>query len=53
VKLGEVQTISYSDSTPPIAIPLARAAALDSSSVPISAGSMQISTTVTIVYGLK
>ncbi len=53
VKLGEVQTISYSDSTPPIAIPLARAAALDSASVPISAGSMQISTTVTIVYGLK
>jgi hypothetical protein len=53
VKLGEVQTISYSDSTPPSAIPLARAAALDSASVPISAGSMQISTTVTIVYALK
>ena len=54
VSLGDVQTISYSDSTPPVAVPMARAAALDAvSNVPVQAGSMQISTTVTIVYGLK
>ncbi len=53
VKLGEVQTISYSDSTPPIVVPMARAADLGTgSNVPISSGSMQISTTVTIVYTL-
>ena len=54
VKLGDVQTISYSDSTPPIEVPLARAADLAAGqSVPIQSGSMQISTTVTIVYALK
>ncbi len=53
VKLGDVQSISYSDSTPPVPVPLARNEALGAASVPISAGSMQISTTVTIVYALK
>jgi uncharacterized protein len=53
VDLGDVQTISYYDSTPPIAMPLAELAAQRDSSVPISAGSMQVSTTVTIVYLLK
>jgi uncharacterized protein len=54
VSLGEVQTISYYDSTPPVAMQYAKAVTLDAaSSVPVSAGSMQISTTVTIVYGLK
>jgi uncharacterized protein YggE len=54
VSLGDVQTISYSDSTPPIAVPMARADTLSgAASVPVSAGSMQISTTVTIVYALK
>ncbi len=53
VQLGEVQTISYSDSTPPVPVPFARADSLAASSVPISAGSLQISTTVSIVYGIK
>jgi uncharacterized protein YggE len=49
VTLGDVQTISYYDSTPsPISY---RGAVADmASSVPIEAGSMQITTTVTIVY---
>ena len=49
VTLGAVQTISYYDSTPPVAIQYARDVA-PAASVPIQAGSMQISTTVTIVY---
>jgi len=54
VSLGDVQTISYYDSTAPINVQYAKAATLNEApSVPISAGSMQISTTVTIVYGLK
>jgi uncharacterized protein YggE len=54
VSLGEVQTISYYDSTAPITVQYAKADMVNAaSSVPISAGSMQISTTVTIVYGLK
>ena len=54
VSLGEVQTISYSDSTPPITLQAPRAADFAAgSSVPIQAGSMQIMTTVTIVYALK
>jgi uncharacterized protein len=54
VKLGDVQTISYSDSTPPIVMPLARVADMATANgTPISAGSMQIETTVTIVYLLK
>jgi uncharacterized protein YggE len=54
VALGQVETISYFDSTPPITVQYAKAdAMLAAPSVPIQAGSMQISTTVTIVYGLK
>jgi uncharacterized protein YggE len=54
VALGEVQTISYYDSTPPVALQYARAAdAVSASSVPVQSGSMQISTTVTIVYLIK
>jgi uncharacterized protein YggE len=54
VSLGDVQTISYYDSTAPINVQYTKAdMAVPASSVPVSAGSMQISTTVTIVYGLK
>ncbi len=53
VQLGDVQTISYSDSTPPVPMAFASANNLAASSVPVSAGSMQISTTVTIVYAIK
>ena len=53
VTLGEVQTISYNDYNPPVAIQYARADSMSASSVPVQAGSMQISTTVTIVYLLK
>jgi uncharacterized protein YggE len=53
VTLGTVQTISYYDSTPPVAVPMARLASADSVSVPVQAGSMQISTTVTIIYEIK
>ncbi len=55
VKLGDVQTISYVDSTPPVVVPLAPRAAdmAAGANVPIQSGSMQISTTVTIVYGFK
>jgi len=53
VKLGAVQTISYSDSTPPMPIQYTRAEAAAANSVPIQSGSMQISTTVTIVYALQ
>ena len=53
VSLGTVQTISYYDSTPPISVPMARADLASPSSVPIQAGSMQITTTVTIVYEIK
>jgi uncharacterized protein YggE len=54
VSLGVVQTISYYDSTVPVAIQMSRAA-MDSSasSVPVQSGSMQITTTVTIVYEIK
>jgi uncharacterized protein len=55
VSVGDVQTISYYDSTPPVTMQYAKTA--DSfnaaASVPVQAGSMQISTTVTIVYGIK
>ena len=51
VTLGAVQTISYYDITPPVTIQYARAASADSaSSVPVQSGSMEITTTVTIVY---
>jgi uncharacterized protein YggE len=53
VRLGEVLTISYEDSTPPVALPVARAAFAADNSVPISSGSMQITTTVTIVYQIQ
>jgi uncharacterized protein len=54
VGLGEVQTISYYDSTAPITVQYAKAdMAAPAASVPVQAGSMEISTTVTIVYGLK
>jgi hypothetical protein len=55
VALGQVETISYYDSTAPITVQYAKADALaaPAASVPVQAGSMQISTTVTIVYGLK
>lgn len=53
VKLGDVLTISYEDSTPPVAIPYARAALSADNSVPVSAGSMQITTTVTLVYAIQ
>jgi uncharacterized protein YggE len=50
VELGDVQTISYYDYTPsPIAYDT-RAMSANAASVPIQAGSMQITTTVTIVY---
>ena len=52
VSLGDVQTISYYDNTAPITVQYSRAD-LAAASVPIQSGSMQISTTVTIVYGLK
>jgi uncharacterized protein YggE len=55
VGLGAVQSISYNDTTAPITIQYAKAAvaAAPAPSVPVQAGSMEISTTVTIVYGLK
>jgi uncharacterized protein len=54
VAVGEVQSIAYYDSTAPITVQYAKADAMGTgSSVPVQAGSMQISTTVTIVYGLK
>jgi uncharacterized protein len=54
VVLSQVQTISYYDSTAPITVQYAKSDALAApASVPVQAGSMQISTTVTIVYELK
>jgi uncharacterized protein len=55
VGLGAVQSISYNDTTAPITIQYAKAevAAPAPASVPVQAGSMEISTTVTIVYELK
>ena len=54
VALGQVQTISYYDSTAPITVQYAKAEMVaPAASVPVQAGSMQISTTVTIVYALK
>ena len=50
-----VQSISYYDTTAPVTVQYARAdvAAPMAASVSVQAGSMQIYTTVTIVYGLK
>jgi uncharacterized protein YggE len=53
VSLGDVQTISYYDSTAPVSISFTRAALATADSAPIQSGSMQISTTVTIVYEIK
>jgi uncharacterized protein YggE len=55
VTLGDVQTISYYDTTAPVTVQYDRVAvaAPAPASVPVQAGSMQIYTTVTIVYGLK
>jgi uncharacterized protein YggE len=55
VTLGDVQTISYYDSTPPVALQYSRAdmAVGGGGSVPVQTGSMEISTTVTIVYEIK
>ncbi len=54
VGLGAVQSISYSDTTVPIVVQYAKAdVAAPAASVPVQSGSMEISTTVTIVYGLK
>jgi len=55
VTLDVVQSISYYDTTAPVTVQYARAdlMAPAAASVPVQAGSMQIYTTVTIVYGLK
>ena len=55
VVLGQVQSISYYDNTPPVTVQYSRAdlVAAPAASVPVQAGSMQITTTVTIVYVLK
>jgi uncharacterized protein YggE len=54
VTLEAVQTISYYDTTAPVTVQYARADIVAApASVPVQAGSMQIFTTVTIVYGLK
>jgi uncharacterized protein YggE len=53
VSLGDVQTISYYDSTAPVSIQYSRADISSAGSVPVQAGSTQISTTVTIVYEVK
>jgi uncharacterized protein YggE len=53
VKLGDVQTISYYDSTPFSADYGKGGGAMAASSVPVSSGQYQLTTTVTIVYELK
>lgn len=57
VKLGEIQTISYYDSTPPIAYDMGKGGGGGgvnvAMSVPVSSGQLQITTTVTINYELK
>jgi uncharacterized protein YggE len=53
VEIGEVQTISYYDSTPIPVYYEARAAMDSAGSVPVQSGSMQITTTVTIVYEIE
>ncbi len=53
VSLGTVQSISYYDSSAPVTIQYSRADMSAASSVPVQAGSMQITTTVTIVYEIK
>jgi hypothetical protein len=53
VKLGDVQLISYYDSTPLSADYGKGGGAMAASSVPVSSGQYQLTTTVTIVYELK
>ncbi len=56
VTIGEVQTISYYDSTPLPVVDYARAVPMmaeQAASVPVQAGTLQITTTVTIVYTLR
>jgi uncharacterized protein YggE len=54
VSLGDVQTISYYDSSAPITVQYSRSdMAAGGGSVPVQSGSMQITTTVTIVYMIK
>jgi uncharacterized protein len=54
VSVGDVQTISYYDSTPIVTQYVqVRDMAPSASSVPIESGSLEISTTVTIVYAIK
>jgi len=54
VSLGDVLTISYYDSTPPVTVQYSRSdVGLGGGSVPVQSGSMQITTTVTIVYEIK
>jgi uncharacterized protein YggE len=53
VSLGDVQTISYFDSTVPVTIQYSRNDMAAAESVPVQAGSMEISTTVTIVYAIN
>jgi uncharacterized protein len=56
VTLDVVQTISYYDTTAPVTVQYAKSDVMmapAAAPVPIQAGSMQIYTTVTIVYGLK
>ena len=53
VSLGDVQTISYYDNTAPVTIQYSRLDAAAGGGTPVQAGSLQISTTVTIVYEIK
>ena len=54
VSLGSVQSISYNDSSAPLTVQYARLeAAAPAPNVPVQPGSMQITTRVTIVYGIK
>jgi len=53
VTLGSVQTISYYDNTPPVTIQYSRADVAAGGGTPVQSGSLQISTTVTIVYEIK
>ena len=54
VSVGSVQSISYNDSSAPLTVQYARLeAAAPSPNVPVQPGSMQITTRVTIVYGIK
>ena len=53
-KLGDVQTISYYDTSNPVSVPYARMDTMvAAASVPVQSGSLQVTTTVTIVYTLK